>query len=136
VTLSREALLAQSGSNSDFILDDQTKIPAAQGEIAFNSVGQDFFQTMGIPILYGRTFDSHDTSTSTRVAVVNRALAQMEFGGKSPIAAFFRMERQGEPLEIVGVCANAKYAWIRDNELPTLYVLYMQQKDVKGKYDI
>jgi hypothetical protein len=46
------------------------------------------------------------------------------------------MERQGEPLEIVGVCANAKYAWIRDNEPPTFYVLYMQQKDVKGKYDI
>jgi predicted permease len=132
VTLSREALLAQSGSNSDFILDDQTKIPAAQGEIAFNSVGQDFLQTMGIPILYGRTFDSKDTSTSTRVAVINRALAQMEFGGKSPIAAFFRMEQGGEPLEIVGVCANAKYAWIRDNEPPTFYVLYTQQKDLKG----
>lgn len=132
MTLSREALLAQSGSNSDFILDDQTKIPAAQGEIAFNSVGQDFFQTMGIPILYGRTFDSRDTSSSTRIAVINRALAQMEFGGKSPIAAFFRMEQQGEPLEIVGVCANAKYAWIRDNEPPTFYVLYMRQKDVKG----
>ena len=132
VTLSREALLAQSGSNSDFILDDQTKIPAAQGEIAFNSVGHDFLQTMGIPILYGRTFDSKDTSTSTRVAVINRALAQMEFGGKSPIAAFFRMEQGGEPLEIVGVCANAKYAWIRDNEPPTFYVLYTQQKDLKG----
>jgi predicted permease len=132
VTLSREALLAQSGSNSDFVLDDQTRIPAAQGEIAFNSVGQDFFQTMVIPILYGRAFDSNDTSTSTRVAVINRALAQMEFGGKSPIAAFFRMEEGGEPLEIVGVCANAKYAWIRDNEPPTFYVLYTQQKDVKG----
>jgi predicted permease len=132
VSLSREALLAQSGSNSDFISDDQAKIPAHQGEIAFNSVGRDFFPTMGIPMLYGRAFDSSDTSTSTSVAVINRALAQMEFGGRSPIAAFFRMKQGGEPLEIVGVCADAKYAWIRDKEPPTFYVLYTQQKDLKG----
>lgn len=132
VTLSRDALLAQSGSNSDFILEDQPKIPAAQREVAFNSVGQDFFRTMGIPMLYGRAFSSTDTPTSTRVAVINRALAQVELGGKSPIGAFFRTQQAGEPFEVIGVCADAKYAWIRDNAPPTFYMLYTQQKDVRG----
>jgi predicted permease len=132
VTLSREALLGQSGSNSDFIPEDQPTVSTPVKEIAFNSVGQDFFQTMGIPILYGRSFDSRDTSTSTRVAVINRALAKMEFSERNPIDSFFRMEQSGEPLEVVGVCANAKYAWIRGDAPPTFYVLYTQQRDLRG----
>lgn len=132
VTLSREALLAESGSNSDFLPEDQATASKTARGIAVNSVGRDFFSTVGIPILYGRSFDSNDTSISTRVAVINRALAKIEFGGKNPVHSFFRMEQSGEPLEIVGVCANAKYAWIRDDEPPTFYVLYTQQQDLRG----
>jgi predicted permease len=132
VTLSKEAFLGQSGANSDFISEDQPTLPAAKERIEFNSVGPDFFQTMGIPVLYGRAFNSSDTSTSTRVAVINRALAQMKFGDKSPIASFFRMNREGERLEIIGVCGDTKYAWIRERKPPTFYVLYTQEKDLKG----
>ena len=128
VTLSKEALLGQSGSNSDFISEGEPSL-AGKERIEFNSVGQDFFQTMGIPVLYGRAFNSSDTSTSTRVAVINRALAQMKFGDKNPIASFFRMNPEGERLEIIGVCADTKYAWIREQEPPTFYLLYTQQEE-------
>src|SRR5271170_4211195 len=50
VTLSREALLAQSGSNSDFIPAGKPKDPARNRHVPSNSVGQDFFSTMGIRI--------------------------------------------------------------------------------------
>jgi len=131
VTLSREALLGQSGSNSNFIFEDQPNIPEGQRDVEFNSVGQDFFQTMGIPMLYGRTFSSTDTPTSTRVAVINQELSRVAFGGKSPIGVFFRTEQGGKPFEVIGVCADAKYAWIRDNSPPTFYVLYTQQTDAE-----
>ena len=85
VTFSREALLAQRGSNRDFILDDQPKIPAAQWEVSIQFRGQDFFETMGIPMLYGRAILFHRHTTSARVALINRALARVAFGGKSPI---------------------------------------------------
>jgi predicted permease len=130
VTLSREALLAQSGSNSDFLPEGRPKISGREQHIPFNSVGRSFFKTMSIPILYGRAFDLRDTSTSPGVAVISRALAQKEFGGKNPIGTPLRMREGGEQFEIVGVCADAKYAWIRDEAPPTFYVLYTQQKDV------
>jgi predicted permease len=131
-TLSREALLSQSGSNSDFIPEGRTKISASEEHVPYNSVGQSFFATMGIPILSGRPFGLQDTSTSPGAAVISRALAQREFAGKNPIGASFRMKEGGERFEIVGVCADAKYAWIRDEAPPTFYVLYTQEKDARG----
>ena len=132
VTLSREALLGESGSNSEFLLDGQTKASEGNRYIAFNSVGRDFFTTMGIPILYGRSFDVPDTSTSRAVAIISRSLAEKEFAGKNPLGASFRRKEGGEPIQIVGVCADAKYAWIRDDPPPIFYVLYTQEEDPRG----
>jgi len=132
VTLSREALLAQSGSNSDFVVEGRPKITGRNKHVAYNSVGQNFFATMGIPILYGRTFDLRDTPSSPGVAVINRALAQKEFVGTNPVGASFRMKEGGDQFEIVGVCANAKYAWIRADDSPSFYVLYTQQNGASG----
>jgi predicted permease len=132
VTLSREALLAQSGSNSDFLPEGRPRVAGGNKHVAYNSVGQNFFITMGIPILYGRPFGLRDTATSPGVAVINRALAQKEFAGTNPIGASFQMKEGGEPIEIVGVCADAKYAWLRADDSPTFYVLYTQQKDASG----
>jgi predicted permease len=132
VTLSREALLAQSGSNSDFMVEGSPRISGRDRHVPFNSVGQSFFTTMGIPVLSGRSFDLRDTSSSPRVAVINRALAQKEFAGRNPIGASFRTKQGGEQFEIVGICADAKYAWLRGEDSPTFYVLYTQQKDAQG----
>jgi predicted permease len=132
VTLSREALLAQSGSNSNFLRAGRDMIAQRNKYVPYNSVGQSFFATMGIPILYGRSFDFRDTPRSPGVAVINRALAQKEFGGTNPIGASFQMKQGGEQFEIVGVCADAKYAWLRADDSPTFYVLYTQQNDVQG----
>jgi predicted permease len=132
VTLSREALLAQSGSSSDFMVEGSPRITGRDRHVPFNSVGQSFFTTMGIPVLYGRSFDLRDTSSSPRVAVINRELAQKEFAGRNPIGASFRTKQGGEQFEIVGVCADAKYAWLRGEDSPTFYVLYTQQEDARG----
>jgi predicted permease len=128
VTLSREALLAQSGSNSDFQLEGRPKIAERTKSVPFNAVGQSFFNTMGIPILYGRPFDLRDSANSHGVAVINRALAEKEFAGANPIGATFLMKDGGKQFEIVGVCADAKYAWIRDDDSPAFYVLYTQEE--------
>jgi predicted permease len=132
VTLSREALLAQSGSNSDFLPEGRPKIAGRSKYVPYNSVGQSFFTTMGIPILYGRSFDPRDTPSSPGVAIINRALAQKEFGGTNPVGKSFRTKEGGEQIEIVGICADAKYALLRADDAPTFYVLYTQQKNVAG----
>jgi predicted permease len=129
VTLSREALLAQSWSNSDFIPALGARAEQRVYHVGFNTVGSGFFATMGIPILHGRSFNAHDSISSHQVAVINAALARKVFDSTNPVGAHFRTDEDREPLEIVGVCADAKYGWLRDNVPPTFYVLYTQQKN-------
>jgi predicted permease len=131
-TLSKEALLGQSGSNSAFLPEGRAGIPDEDQRVPYNAVGQKFFATMGIPILYGRPFDDHDTESSPGVAVISRALAAKEFPGRNPIGSFFRTKEGGEQFEIIGICADAKYAWIRDHAPPIFYLLYTQQKAARG----
>jgi predicted permease len=132
ITLSREALLAQSGSESDFIPEGQTRNSGQKQHVPYNAVGRSFFTTMEIPILYGRSFNVHDTPSSPGVAVISRALAQREFGGNDPIGLSFQTKQDGEKFQIVGICADAKYGWIRETATPTFYVLYTQQQDARG----
>src|SRR5207248_6354239 len=44
-----------------------------------NAVSDDYFATLGIPLLAGRDFDHRDTRTSARVAIVNEAMAKKFF---------------------------------------------------------
>jgi predicted permease len=86
---------------------------------------------MGIPVLYGRSFDFRDTPTSPAVAIINQSLAKREFA-TNPVGTTFRMKEGQQQYEIVGICADAKYGWLRNDPPPTFYVLYSQQKDARG----
>ena len=83
VTLSAEPLLSHDMSNSIFAPDGQPK-DTKQQTTDVNFVGQDFFSTLGIPIVAGRGFNERDTESSPKVAVVNRALARKFFPKSDP----------------------------------------------------
>jgi predicted permease len=122
VTLSGEPLVANSVSDTDFVPTDTPKIDGQAMEAYVNYVGANFFQTMQAPILYGRGFDSRDTETSPKVAVVNQEIVKQFFPHTNPIGKTFNKER----LEIVGVCANMRYQNLREQPPATFYVPYRQ----------
>lgn len=122
VALSAEPLVADDISDTDFIPAETPKISGVAMEAYYNAVGQDFFSTMSIPILYGRSFDSRDTETSPKVAVVNQELVKKFFPNTNPIGKIFNKER----IEIVGVSANTRYRDLRSEVPPTFYVPYRQ----------
>ena len=130
VALSAEPLLAQTASNDGFFPEGQPRRPGREQFALSNSVGQNFFATMGIPVLYGRAFDFRDTPTSPKVALINQALARKEFAGMNPVGKTFKTEEE-ERYEIIGVSADAKYADLRDDAPPTFYLLYRQQNDAR-----
>jgi len=88
-----------------------------------------FFETMRIRIDRGRTFDDRDNRTNQPVVVINRALADQLFNTDDVVGRRFRVEsRAGNPTyEIVGVCADALFASLRNANPPTIYVPYGQQ---------
>lgn len=127
-TMTRVPLLAGSAGNITFIPQGYERKSQGNPSVLTNDVGAHFFSTFGISILAGRDFDSLDTSTSHKVAVVNEALARKYFPNVDPIGRTF--EAGGEhpvKMEIIGVCANAKYYRVRKEVEPTMYAPYWQK---------
>ena len=87
-------------------------------------VSASFFSTMGIPLLYGRTFGASDTADSPHVAVVNECFLQTFLPNEYPLGKIFK--HGSTDVEIVGVCTNAQYSDLRRVVPPIMYLPYPQ----------
>jgi predicted permease len=98
------------------------------GEIRLHHVRENFFATMEIPLLLGRSLSPQDDERAPRVVVVNQALARLLSSGESPIGKRFGFnDDKPNEVEVVGVVADAKYGNLRDDSPPTLYVSWLQE---------
>jgi predicted permease len=80
--------------------------------------------------LGGRDFNAYDTLESPKVAIVNQTFVKKFFAGQNPIGKFYQPEqgkKLGEPVEIIGVVKDAKYADLREDIHPTAYVPASQE---------
>jgi predicted permease len=131
-TASSIALLANDRSIDNFVPEGRKADTKDQGKLD-NYVGDGYFATMRIPILAGRGFTAQDTATSTRVGVINQALARHDFPGQNPIGRMFSTtDTENRKLNyiVVGVCADTRYANLRDDPPPTFFLSYRQAPDV------
>jgi len=66
--------------------------------------GPEFFETLQIPLIEGRTFDGRDRAGTPRVAVINETMAREYFGSVNAVGRRFRMESPADSwMEVVGV---------------------------------
>jgi predicted permease len=94
---------------------------------AWNSVGPDYFQTMGIEIIAGREFNALDREGTERAAILNEAFASKVFGRANPIGQRIRQGREDRAgLMVVGVARNSKYSTIGERDRAALYEAYFQ----------
>lgn len=76
-----------------------------------NTIDEHFLPLMGNPIVRGRNFDSRDTASSPRVALVNETLATRMWPGRDPIGQRLRVAESSPPIQVVGVVKNSKYLY-------------------------
>ena len=97
--------------------------PKAEIGSSFDRVSSQFFETMGEPIVRGRSFRDQDTATSRMVAVVNQAFVDKFFPNEDPIGKHFGNwgPQYAGCFEIVGVVANAKYLNPREQVHPMFF---------------
>ena len=89
-----------------------------------NEVGPKFFETLGIPILAGRSITEADTKSAMGVAVVNQTLAQRYLKGASPIG--HTTGRAKYQLTIVGMVRDNKYNSADEDPIPMAWYSYQQ----------
>jgi predicted permease len=132
-TLSRHSLLGFSRRATGISVEGAQPSDAG-AEV--NVVAPNFFETMEIPLLLGRSFNERDGQTAPKVTVVNRRFADLFFAGGNPIGRrlWFGAPGAGEPHTIVGMARDAKYTDVRQPMQPTAYVPF--QQDIPGQANI
>jgi putative ABC transport system permease protein len=78
---------------------------------AFTSVYGNYFGSMGIPLVDGRTFDMHDDANAPLVVIVNQSMARDCWPGQSPLGKRMHVGNPRKPLPwatVVGVVADTK----------------------------
>jgi predicted permease len=86
------------------VVDGATGDKGSEVEAAMVDAGPGFFETLRIPLLYGRVFDARDRADTPRVAVITDRMARQYFGGVNAVGRRFRM--QADPnswTEVIGV---------------------------------
>ena len=56
------------------------------------AAGPGFFETLRIPLLYGRVFDARDRVDTPRVAVITERMAREYFGAVNAVGRRFRSQ--------------------------------------------
>jgi macrolide transport system ATP-binding/permease protein len=81
-----------------------------------------YFRAMQTRLTAGRDFDDHDRADTTRVGIVNQALAQRLFPGENAIGKRFRTAPdRGAWTEIVGIAQDGKYQFLSDVSEPAIF---------------
>ena len=128
----------EPGWRIGYILPDQP--PVTEGEepnAQYVTVSPGYFETMGIPLVSGRTFDGRDTAESPPAVVVNQALARRAWpdgrtagrtltaasGGIGPLG---RSLKESRDWEVVGVVGDVRNDTLLSDPEPTIYFIQTQ----------
>jgi putative ABC transport system permease protein len=101
---------------------------------AFNIVAPGYFETLGLPILHGRTLDERDRKNTAPAVVINQSLAHKLWGNADPVGRFVtsgeapRTGELGPDFQVVGVVRDARMVSATEAPAPTLYFAYDQHK--------
>ena len=117
--------------NRGFWITGRPALPRGTDQaVDFQIVSPEYFRTLGIPLVKGRTFSEHDDAQAPLVVVVSRAMAQKYWPGEEAIGKRVQVNgEKGAPREVVGIVGDVRQ---RDPERapePLLYFPYLQDSE-------
>jgi putative ABC transport system permease protein len=117
--------LGGSGSTTNFLVDGVPDPPPGQEFGAgYRVCTPDYFKTMGIPVVRGRSFTETDTADRRRVIIVNETLAKRFWPAGDAVGKRIRFTGaldRNPWMEVVGVTGDVKH-WMNAPIGPDLYM--------------
>lgn len=92
--------------------------------VKYNSVGRDYFATVGTRVLRGRAFNRYDELANQRTAIVSETMAKQFWRGVDPIGAAVTLK--GRNHQIVGIAQDSTTGKIHEAPLPYIYFPFTQ----------
>jgi putative ABC transport system permease protein len=122
--------LSGSGIGITFDIEGRPHAPGDSPEVRVSIVEPSFFQTMGIPILRGRTFSEDEDQPKGRpVTMVNQAFVRKFFPGEDPLGKRIQPDLTSDDNpramhEIIAVTADVKRERLTEEAAPEIYLPY------------
>ena len=104
--------------------------PNLSGHADYCVAGEDYFRTLGIPLVRGRLFGKQDESSAPHVAVISEALARTRWPHQDPIGQtleFGNMDGDPRPLTVIGIVGDVHAAGLDRPASSIIYVDYRQR---------
>jgi putative ABC transport system permease protein len=101
--------------------------PGQELEANIRTVSDNYFQTLGVPVISGRSFDDRDKSDGQQVVIIGKTMADRLFAGRDPIGRRLKYSGiEAPPLNIVGVVGNVKITGLDQETRPVIYYPFRQ----------
>jgi predicted permease len=95
----------------------------------YNTVSPDYFPTMGIALLRGRTFTEADDENARYVAIVSEEMVKQYWAGKDPIGRQFQMSTDPKhSLVVVGVAQDIRLSGLTGPFSAMFYAPFLQHQ--------
>jgi predicted permease len=100
--------------------------------IGIHYVGDDFFETLGVPVLQGRTFTSEDQGDSPPVVVLSQKAVEELFPDGSPLGRTVAMgigltPDDGAGAEVIGVVGDVLFDRPANGMMAEAFISYRQE---------
>jgi predicted permease len=121
-TISNVVPLFNGGFSRTVFLEGQDTSDRRAGRLVqISIVGSRYLETLGIPLLRGRTLTEADQPNTPHVAVINEAMAKQFWPNQDPIGRRFKFFGQSFFVQVVGIAKDSKYNFIGEDPTPNLY---------------
>jgi macrolide transport system ATP-binding/permease protein len=118
-----------SSATAPIVVDGYEPPPEESPTVEYNEVGDNYFVTMGIPLVAGREFTRADDEKSALAAVVNETMAQRYWPGRSPLGQRFQLRERW--MQVVGIAKDSKYSSVREQPTPFFFAP-LRQNSLRG----
>lgn len=117
-------------SSAPIEVDGYQPPPNEQPTVEYSEISEDYFKTLGIPIVSGREFVRTDDENASAVAIINETMAAKYWPGKHPVGQ--RLKAKDRWLQVVGIAKNANYHTKIETPIPLFYVPVRQNFRVQN----
>ncbi len=110
-----------------FSVEKRQAVSGENRSAQYHAVDTDYFGTMGIRILDGRSFTEQDSENAPGVVIINETLARRFLPDESPLGQRLKLTfGNGAPREVVGVVEDIKHSGLDSIYQSEVYVPYLQ----------
>ncbi|HET6893644.1 MAG TPA: ABC transporter permease, partial [Pyrinomonadaceae bacterium] len=131
-TFGKVPLIANENWFNDVLLPGETEQTAVKHETMMQTVRENYFGTLEIPLLLGRNFTPQDDQRAPQVAIVNQTFARQFFPNEDVLGKRVTPSG-GHEVEIIGMVADTKYRSQREEITPLLYTPWQQEGEALGE---